>query len=327
MILSRTPFRISFFGGGTDYPAWYSQHGGAVVAAAINHYCYLSCRRLPPFFEHRYRLAYSQLETTRSVDEIKHPAIRACLQHMQVPEGLEIHHDSDLPKQSGLGTSSSFAVGMLHALHRMRGESPSALQLAEEAIHVERVLCGENVGSQDQVTAAFGGLNRISFGRDGSLGVTPLALPDDRRTLFNQHLMLFFTGFSRIASDVVVEQLQNLPQRERQLREMGQMVDHAIDLLKAPRNSLADFGRLMHEGWQLKRSLSSRISNGEIDEAYETARRHGALGGKLCGAGGGGFLLLFAEPAQQAAIRLGLSRLLHVPFEFDFTGSQIIFEG
>jgi len=327
MILSRTPFRISFFGGGTDYPAWYEKHGGAVVAAAINHYCYISCRHLPPFFTHRYRIAYSQMETTGTIGEIRHPAVRSCLQYMNIKDGLEIHHDSDLPKQSGLGSSSAFAVGLLYTLHRLAKQDRSPIQLAQEAIHVERNLCNENVGSQDQVTTALGGLNRIDFSPDGSIQTDPLTLKPERLSGFESHLMLYFTGFSRFASEIVVEQLNNLSKKESELHKMRDMVDESISILQTPTSDLRLFGNLLHESWKLKRTLSSKISSPMIDGLYETARKHGALGGKLCGAGGGGFMLLFVEPDKQPSVEKALHDFLRVPFAFDFKGTQIIFEG
>lgn len=326
MIISRTPFRISFFGGGTDYPAWYERHGGAVVAAAINRYCYISCRYLPPFFSHRFRIAYSQLETASTVEEIRHPAVRACLQFLDINTGLEIHHDSDLPKQTGLGTSSAFAVGLLHSLHRLLGQNVPPMQLALEAINVERDLCKEHVGSQDQVTAAIGGINRLDFLPDGRITTTPLKLPPGRLSAFERHLMLFFTGFSRFASGVVIEQLNNMERNEKELHEMRAMVDEAINILRDQARDLKGFGELLHEGWRLKRSLSSRISNATIDEIYKTARQAGALGGKICGAGGGGFMLLFVDPEKQPAVETALQNYLRVPFAVDFQGSQIIFQ-
>ena len=325
MIISRTPFRISFFGGGTDYPGWYEQHGGAVLSAAINRYCYLTCRTLPPFFDHRFRIAYSIMESVKTIEEIKHPAVRACLQHLNIENGLEIHHDSDLPKQSGLGTSSSFAVGLLNVLHRQQGHHPSKLELAHEAIHIERNLCRENVGSQDQMATAVGGVNRINFGPGEQIKVEPVGLPPERLAYLESHLMLFFTGFSRFASEIVTEQLQNMPSKTVELSTLHQFVDQGIKIL-ADGGEIDAFGKLMHEGWKLKRSLSSRISKPEIDAVYEAGLAAGALGGKLCGAGGGGFLLMFARPEKHAAVKAALSSCLHVPFSFDHHGSKIIFE-
>lgn len=324
MIISRTPYRISFFGGGTDYPAWYEQHGGAVLAAAVNRYCYIFCRHLPPFFEHRHRIVYGQIEMVKSVDEIAHPAVREVLRFMRIEQGLEILHDGDLPKQSGLGTSSSFAVGLLNGLHALRGEMTTPVQLAREATHVEQDLCRENVGAQDQVTAAHGGFNLVRFLPGGIITVHPIVLPAERLERFQRHLMLFFTGFPRIASDIAVEQLQNMHRKQAELQTMQAMVEEGVSILREGRD-LRLFGKLLHEGWQLKKTLSSRISNGSIDAVYSAALQAGALGGKLCGAGGGGFLLLFVEPDKHRAVRQALKDFLHVPFSFDWLGSRIIF--
>ena len=324
MIISRTPYRVSFFGGGTDYPAWYRDHGGAVLSAAIARYCYITCRWLPPFFAHKSRIVYSIIEDIQRVEDIQHPAVREALLYLGIRDGIEIHHDGDLPKMTGLGTSSSFAVGLLHALHALRGEFRSKMQLAEEAIHVERDRCGDRVGSQDQVSAAFGGLNHVRFAPDDSIAVEPVPLPAERMAAFQDSLLLFFTGFSRYSSEVVAEQLQNVPNKNKELSEMAAMVDEGLRIL-ADGGDLADFGRLLHESWLLKRSLSSRVSTPEIDAMYETARKAGAVGGKITGAGGGGFLLLYVEPDRQPAVRQALSHLLHVPFDLDHAGSQIIF--
>lgn len=323
MIITRTPYRISFFGGGTDYPAWYREHGGAVLATAIARYCYITCRWLPPFFVHKSRIVYSIIEDIMHVEDIQHPAVRECLLQLKIHDGIEIHHDGDLPKMTGLGTSSSFTVGLLQALYALRGEFRSKMQLAEEAIHIERNRCGDRVGSQDQVSAAFGGLNHIRFAQDDSIAVHPIPLPATRLATLQQSLMLFFTGFARVASEVVGEQLENLPRKTRELTTMGAMVDEGVRILM--QGDMDDFGRLLHESWMLKRSLSSRVSTPEIDEMYGCARKAGALGGKITGAGGGGFLLLYARPERQAAIRRALGHLLHVPFDIDQAGTQIIF--
>lgn len=324
MIISRTPYRVSFFGGGTDYPAWYRTHGGAVLSAAIARYCYITCRWLPPFFEHKSRIVYSIIEDVQRVEDIQHPAVREALLYLGIRDGIEIHHDGDLPKMTGLGTSSSFTVGLLHSLHALRGEFRSKMELATEAIHVERDRCGDRVGSQDQVCAAFGGLNRISFAPDDCISVEPVSLPAGRMARFQDSLLLFFTGFSRYSSEVVTEQLLNIPRKEKELSEMAAMVDEGVRILTADRDP-ADFGRLLHESWMLKRSLSGRVSTPAIDAMYETARQAGAIGGKITGAGGGGFLLLYVEPERQPAVRKALAHLLHVPFDLDHAGSQIIF--
>jgi len=324
MIISRTPYRVSFFGGGTDYPAWYRDHGGAVLSAAIARYCYITCRWLPPFFAHKSRIVYSIIEDVMRAEDIQHPAVRECLLELDIRDGIEIHHDGDLPKMTGLGTSSSFTVGLLHALHALRGEFRSRMQLAEEAIHIERDRCGDRVGSQDQVCAAFGGLNHIRFAPDDAISVQPVSLPAGRLQDFQDSLLLFFTGFSRRSTDVVAEQLDNLPRKTRELSEMAAMVEDGLRILTGT-GDLGDFGRLLHESWQLKRSLSSRVSTPDIDAMYEAARRAGALGGKITGAGGGGFLLLYVQPDHRPAVRKALSHLLHVPFDLDHAGSQVIF--
>ena len=323
MIISRTPFRISFFGGGTDYPAWFRQHKGAVLATTINKYCYITCRYLPPFFEHRHRIIYSKMEHVKEVEDIQHVSVRETLKFMKIKEGMEIHHDGDLPARTGLGSSSSFTVGLLHALYALKGIMPSKLQLAREAIYIEQELNKENVGCQDQVLASLGGFNRIDFSGDNHFSPTRITISSEKLKLLEKHLMLFFTGFSRNASDIAAEQIKNTPQKKRELTLMYQMVDEAISLLNTSR--FLDFGKLLHESWQLKRSLSHKISNHHMDEIYNTAIRAGARGGKLLGAGGGGFMLFLVEPEKQAKVRDTLRHLLHVPFEFDDLGSQIIF--
>lgn len=324
MIISRTPFRISFFGGGTDYPGWYREHGGAVLATTIDKYCYLTCRYLPPFFEHRTRVVYSRIESCRSNDEISHPAVRAVLRYLEIDRGLEIHHDGDLPARSGMGSSSAFTVGLLHALYALKGSICSKSQLALESIHVEQELLRETVGSQDQVLAAYGGLRHVLFDESGEISVRPMTLPAERIAELSSHLMLFYTGIVRTASDVAKSYVEDIRAKHRQLVMMHEMVDEAISILNGG-NGLEPFGHLLHEAWQAKRSLSSTVSNSEIDAVYQAARSAGALGGKLTGAGGGGFLLLFVPPDRQEAVKLKLGRLIHVPFEFETGGSQIIF--
>jgi D-glycero-alpha-D-manno-heptose-7-phosphate kinase len=324
MIISRTPYRVSFFGGGTDYPAWYRQHGGAVLAASIDKYCYLTCRHLPPFFEHRIRVVYRQIETCVSVDEITHPVVREALRTLKIDRGVEIHHDGDLPARSGMGSSSAFTVGLLHALHALRGEMPTRQQLTREAIHLEQEVLGETVGSQDQTLAAHGGLRHVRFQPDGEIEVSPLVLPPGRLAELRSNLMLVYTGIARTAADVARSYAGELDSRRRQLRIMGQMVDEAIEILTGGVN-LTAFGELLHEAWLAKRSLSSAVSNGEVDGLYRAALEAGAIGGKLTGAGGGGFLLLFAPPEHQAGVLEALDGCIHVPFEFESGGSQIIF--
>jgi D-glycero-alpha-D-manno-heptose-7-phosphate kinase len=325
MIITRTPFRISFFGGGTDYPAWYQEHGGVVLATSIDKYCYISCRYLPPFFEHKHRIAYSLIETVQRVEEIKHPAVRAVLAWAGCDDrGLEIHHDGDLPARSGLGSSSSFTVGLIHAIAALRGKYISKDELATQAIHMEQQVIREHVGSQDQITAAFGGFNRIDFKRNDTFQVSPIILSKDRLHEFQSHLMLCFTGFSRIASEVAKSKIDNFKSREAELHRMKEMVDEAIMILQNPRIPIDELGRLLHESWLCKRSLSQKVSTPEIDHLYEEAMRVGAVGGKLLGAGGGGFLLLFVRPDLQPKIQERLKHLIHVPVRFENSGSRVV---
>lgn len=324
MIISRTPFRISFFGGGTDYPAWYREHGGAVLATAIDKYCYISCRYLPPFFEHKYRIVYSRIENVTEVSQIEHPAVRAVLQYMECVRGIEIHHDGDLPARSGLGSSSSFTVGMINVLMAMKGNYVTKEKLAHHAIHVEQEVIQEHVGSQDQVSAAYGGFNKIDFRQDGAIDVNPVILRPDRQEALESHLMMFFTGISRYASDVAKAKIDNLSSRKTELRMMRALVDEALSILAREKEDLDDFGKLLHENWQFKRKLSDKVSTPEIDEIYEAAMQAGALGGKLLGAGGGGFLMFFARPEMHAAIREKLKKLIYVPIKIDTSGSKIV---
>lgn len=325
MIIVRTPFRISFFGGGTDYPAWYEEHGGAVLATTIDKYCYLTCRYLPPFFEHKYRLVYSRIETVKQVDDFEHPAARAVLKWAELERGLEIHHDGDLPARSGLGSSSSFTVSLIHALSALRGMHASKDELANNAIYIEQKLIGEHVGSQDQISAAFGGFNRIEFHKNQApFQVMPVILPKHRLQELQGHLMLFFTGFSRIASEIAESKIKNFKSREKELKTMTAMVDEAVQILHNSTTPIEAFGQLLHQSWLYKRSLSEKVSTPEIDSIYEAAMASGAIGGKILGAGGGGFLLLFVKPDKQVQVRERLKHLIHVPFEFENSGSRVV---
>jgi D-glycero-alpha-D-manno-heptose-7-phosphate kinase len=324
MIITRTPYRISFFGGGTDFPEWYFRHGGAVLAATIDKYCRISARYLPPFFEHRIRVVYSKVELCRTVDDIVHPAVREVLRFLRIERGVEIHHDGDLPARSGMGSSSAFTVGLLHALHGLQGRIVSKQQLSREGIHVEQDLLREKVGCQDQVLCAHGGLSRVDFEPTGAIRVQPLSLSPARIAELESHLMLFFTGISRTSSEVVSSYANGSADREAGLRFVRDLVDRSLDLLASDR-SLNGFGDLLHQAWTAKRQWSSQVSNGTIDDIYRTACGAGAVGGKLLGAGGGGFMLLFVPPRKQADVRRALGRLVHVPFEFESAGSQIVF--
>jgi D-glycero-alpha-D-manno-heptose-7-phosphate kinase len=322
MIMSSTPFRMSFFGGGTDYPAWYREHGGSVLAAAIDKYCHISCRYLPPFFEYKSRILYSKVECVNDNAKIEHPAVRAILGYLDVKEGVEIHHDGDLPARTGLGTSSAFAVGMLNTVYALKNRMVPHMQLAKEAIHIEQDILKENVGCQDQVITATGGLSRVDFSPDDNIRTTPIILPPKRLSDFQDHILLYFTGFSRIASEVVKEQLRRMPDNKPEMLRMREMVGEAVNILTGE-GSLGEFGRLLDEGWQLKRRLSPKVSSEAIDDIYEAARSAGALGGKLLGAGGGGFMILFARPSEQPRIKEKLHRLLRIPFRFENQGSRI----
>lgn len=324
MIISRTPFRISFFGGGTDYPVWYREHGGSVLSTTINKYCYISCRWLPPFFEHRSRIVWSRIEQVKERSEIQHPAVREALQFLGITQGIELHHDGDLPARTGLGSSSSFTVGLLQALYGLKGVMPSKMQLARDAIHVEQERLKEHVGSQDQVMAAFGGLNRVNFLTHDAFEVLPVIVSEERLVRLQDHLMLFFTGFSRNASEIAALQIRATGRKVQELKRMHEMVDEAIALLQGT-GDLTPFGRLLDEGWRLKRGLTEKISTPQIDDMYEAACGAGAIGGKLLGAGGGGFLLLFVKPEDQERVKDALEKLLHVPFQFEAGGSRIIF--
>ena len=324
MIMSRTPFRISFFGGGTDYPKWYLQNGGAVIGAAINKYCYVSFRNLPPFFEHRHRIVYSRIELPQTIEEIQHPAVRHILLDQGVSDGVEIQHHGDLPARAGLGSSSAFSVGLLNALRAHSGRFSSAEWLAKEAIRIEQDVIQEAVGSQDQIWAAYGGVNFISFHPDGTFNVTPIVMNHERRTELESHMMLFFTRFSRTAETIAARKIKNLLAREEQLHTMRQMAEEARDILQSPHRPLRDIGILLRDAWRLKKELADGVTTPALDEIHEAALHSGALGAKLLGAGGGGFMLVFAEPWKHAAIRETLKRLIGVSFKIGSPGSRIV---
>lgn len=325
MVISRTPFRISFFGGGTDYPAWYEKNGpGSVLSASINKYCYISSRYLPPFFKFKHRIVYFKQETVGSLDQIKHPSVRETLRYLGLEKGVEIHHSADLPGKSGLGSSSAFTVGLINALSGLKGELKTKRQLALDAIHVEQNLIKENVGSQDQTIAAFGGFNRIDFGGSQKITVYPIIMKPERVAAFQGHLMLFFTDFARSASKIAKDWIKNTNQNKDNLNAMLQMVDEGINILNS-NCDIGEFGRLLHQNWQIKRCLTKGITNPKIDEIYDAGRKAGALGGKLMGAGGGGFMLFFARPENQSKIKEKLKKFLYVPFHIETLGSQIIY--
>lgn len=329
MVVTRTPYRISFFGGGTDYPVHYHEHGGTVLNTTINKYCYITCRHFPPFFQHKHCIRYSKLEYPNTIDEIVHPSVRECLRYAKVEDGLEVNHSGDIPAMSGVGSSSAFTVGLLHALNALSGKISSKRELASAAIHVEQNMIGENVGSQDQVAAAFGGLNLVEFDaqREFRVKVMPLQKPIMSRLQGN--LLLFYTGISRFASKIAGEQIENARKNVQSLTHMREMAYEAARILSDCRvddlDGVDEFGRLMHESWMLKRGLGTKVTNNTVDQMYAAAREKGALGGKLCGAGGGGFLMLYVRPEDQASVTEALSDLLLVPFEFENLGSHVTF--
>lgn len=326
MIITRTPFRISFFGGGTDYPVFYKEHGGAVLSTTINKYCYITCRYLPPFFDHKFRIRYTNKEDTQTIDEIVHPSVRECLLYMGIEKGVEIVHSGDIPAMSGIGSSSSFTVGLLNALYALKGEVVTRRRLAFDAIHVEQNMIGEPVGSQDQIAASFGGFNRIEFGgRKDGVFVQTIPINGEKLEYLQSCLLFYFTGFPRYSSEVAKEQIEQTPQKVKELNLMKEMVDEAINILNGPVERFHEFGKLLHEAWMLKRGLTKLISNGSIDDIYQAAINAGAIGGKLCGAGGGGFIILFVPPENQDKVKEKLKDLLLVPIRFENLGSHIVF--
>ncbi|MBF0362130.1 MAG: kinase [Oligoflexia bacterium] len=324
MIISRTPFRVSFFGGGTDYPEWYKKYGGEVVAASIDKYCYITCRHLPPFFDHKFRIVYSKIELAKEIDEIQHPVVKEVLKYLSIDGGLDIHYDGDIPARSGIGSSSSFTVGLLNAITSFNNLNLSKYQLSTKSIYIERELTMDCVGCQDQITAAFGGLNHIVFTKNGEFIVNPVSLSESRICDFENHLMLFFTGFSRLSSEQAKKIIENISEKHMALSKIRQFVGEALSIINS-KTDLKFIGELLHESWMYKRSLSNVMSNVLIDEIYTEARLAGALGGKIIGAGGGGFLLLFVRPRDRLAVKNRLKNLIHVPFRFDLEGSQILY--
>ena len=323
MIISKSPLRISFSGGSTDYPAWYKENCGAVIGTSINHYCWLIVRKLPQFFDYKYRIVWSDIELVNSCDEIKHPSVRACLSEFKNLKGVEIHHAGDLPARSGLGSSSAFTVGLLNALYTISGVHLTKQQLAWKAICIEQDIIKENVGSQDQIFAAYGGLNYIVFSKEG-FEVRSVNISYSRTILLNSSLMLFFTGFARTASEVAAIQIKEIPNKTLELKNMCVITDRFKYILEHTEVPLNEFGELLDEEWKIKRTLSPIISNPEIDEIYEIARRNGAVGGKILGAGSGGFMLLYVPEKYQNHIREKLDNYLYVPFQFEDKGSTIV---
>lgn len=324
MIISKTPYRASFFGGGTDYPDYYHNYPGSVLSTTIDKYCYITCRALPAFFEYKTRIVYSAIELIKSIDEIKHPSVRETLRYSGISEGLEIHHDGDLPARTGLGSSSSFTVGLMNALYAYQGKMADKETLAKDAILIEQKMIKEDVGSQDQIAAAYGGFNRIDFHANDTFSVHPVIMPASRKKQLEDNLLLFYTGISRFAPQIAGEQIKNIPSKNAELGYMYKMVDEGINILSGD-GDINDFGRLLNETWRLKRGLSSKIATSYIDEIYDAALKAGAIGGKLLGAGGGGFMIFYVEGEKQSSVRKALANLMEVPFGFENEGSRIIY--
>jgi len=324
LYISKTPFRISFFGGGTDLPDWYEQHGGAVISSSINKYCYITCRNLPSFYEYKHRLVYSLTETINALEEIKHPGIRGVFEFLKVNNGLEIHHDGDLPAKSGLGSSSSFTIGLLNVIQTMQGISVNKTDLAKQAIVIEREILNECVGSQDQIAASFGGFNRINFLKNGSFDVVKLNINDDTKNLISDHLLLIYTGIRRHASEIEKTKVENISKNKSSLRSLRALVDQAQIEISNITSDPSVLGEMLHETWMHKMALSPHVSNDLINEIYKIARIKGALGGKILGAGGGGFLLIFAPPERHCIIENTFRNYCVIKFKFENQGTTVL---
>ncbi len=324
MIISKTPFRISFFGGGTDYPDWYLKNGGEVISTAINKHCYISCRYLPKFFDHKYRIVYSVIESVKKINDIMHPSVREVIKWSKIKNGLEIHHDGDLPARSGLGSSSSFTVGLINVLEALQGKIISKENLALNAINIEQNIIKENVGSQDQIAVSYGGFNHIIFDESGSFHVNKIIIPEERIKELNSNLVLLYTGVSRIASKVAEDKIKNIANNFKELNFIKSLVKEGKDILNNSKRNLNDFGDLLKLSWDYKKKLSGKVSTQIIDEIISFSCLNGARGGKVLGAGGGGFVLLFVPPENQKNLLEKLKKFVHVPFKFESSGSKIV---
>lgn len=321
MIITKTPFRMSFFGGGTDMPEFFRKHGGAVISTTFDKYCYVNVRHLPPFFDYHTELSYSKTERVKDVSEIVHPAIREAMKMLDMHD-IRLTYEADLPARTGLGTSSSFAVGMLSAFYALKGKYADKKKLSDEAIYLERVLCNEAGGWQDQIAAAYGGLNRINF-HDDSYDVQPIIIAPERKAQLNCNLMMYFTGFTRFSSEIQ-KSSKSMEDKTAQLLDMLAIVDEAEQVLENKHSDLDEFGRLLDKSWRLKKQTGNKVSTSGIDELYEKAMAAGALGGKLLGAGGGGFLLFYVPEENQPGVAKAMDNLMRVPFEFENGGTRII---
>lgn len=322
MVITKTPFRMSFFGGGTDMESFFKEYGGAVISTTFNKYCYVNVRHLPRFFDYSTELSYSKIERVTCIDDIQHPAIRNAMKMLDMHE-IRLTYEADLPARSGLGTSSSFAVGMLNAFYALKGKYADKKKLADEAIYLERVLCKEAGGWQDQIAASFGGFNRINF-NNGGYEVLPVIIAPERKRQLNKNLLMFFTGFTRFSSDVQKINAAGKQDKSAQLKEMLSLVDDAEHILTDKNVDLDDFGRMLDYTWRLKRKTGVAVSTNSIDELYARGMAAGALGGKLLGAGGGGFLVFYVQPEYQASVRRAMRDLMYIPFEFEDSGTRVI---
>lgn len=322
MIITKTPFRMSFFGGGTDLEDFFKKYGGAVLSTTFDKYCYVTVRHLPRFFDYSTELSYSKIERVTSIDDIQHPAIRNAMKMLDMHE-IRLTYEADLPARSGLGTSSSFAVGMLNAFYALKGKYVDKKRLADEAIYLERTLCQEAGGWQDQIAASFGGFNRINFNAEG-YEILPVIISPERKKQLNDHLMMFFTGFTRLSSEVQKVNAAGRQDKTAQLREMLALVDDAERVLTDKNADLDDFGRMLDHSWKLKRQTGAAVSTSGIDDLYAKGIAAGALGGKLLGAGGGGFLVFYVRPERQDSVRWAMRDLMHIPFEFENGGTRVI---
>ncbi len=324
MIITKTPFRMSFFGGGTDLEGFFKEYGGAVLSTTFDKYCYVNVRHLPRFFDYKTELSYSKTERVIDIEQIQHPAIRNAMKMLNMCE-IRLTYEADLPARSGLGTSSSFAVGMLNAFHAVNGKYVDKKRLADEAIYLERVLCDEAGGWQDQIAASFGGMNRINFKKDGTYDVHPIIIHPERKRQLNDNLIMFFTGFTRFSSDMQKINQAGYQERIKQLQQMYSLVDEAEKVLEDKNSDLDDFGRLLDVTWRLKRQTGGAITTNSIDALYEKGIEAGALGGKLLGAGGGGFFVFYVQPQKRKQLMNAMSDLLHVPFRFEDEGTRVIY--
>lgn len=325
MIITKTPFRMSFFGGGTDMESFFRENGGSVISTTFDKYCYVNVRHLPRFFEYSTEISYSKTERVKSIEKIEHPAVRNAMKMLDMHE-IRLTYEADLPARSGLGTSSSFAVGMLNAFYALKGKYASKKKLADEAIYLERELCAETGGWQDQIAASFGGFNRINFNADG-YEVLPIIISPERKKCLNQNLLMFFTGFTRFSSDIQKSNHLDNESKKKQLKEMLKLVDEAESVLTDSTRDLDDFGRLLDQTWKLKRQTGTAVSTSSIDKLYNLAIQAGALGGKLLGAGGGGFLVFYVQPEKQESVKEIMHDLLYIPFKFEDGGTQVIYYG